>query len=63
MNRFIRRMNTRKLKKIAKLSGISAVIILFGILLCPLLTFIAKIVFAYMCLHVLLRLWIEGLGD
>ena len=61
--RIIRRINTRKLKRIAKLSATSAAIILLGILLHPVFTFLAKIVFAYICLHVLLRLWNVGLRD
>lgn len=60
--RIIRRI-TRRIKRIAKLSGISAAIILLVILLHPFFTFIGKIVFAYICLHVLLRLWSEGLRD
>jgi hypothetical protein len=63
MNRFIRRMNTRKIKKIAKLSGISAAIILLFILLLPLFTFTSQVFYGLIILVVLGRLWIEGLRD
>ena len=56
----IRRM---KLKRIAKLSATSLAIILFIILLEPLYTFTAKVVYAYIGLHVLVRVWSEGLRD
>ena len=63
MKRFIRRINTRKLKRITKLSATSLAIILFIILLEPMYTFAAKVFYAYMCLHVLVRVWNEGLRD
>lgn len=63
MNRIIRRINTRKLKRIAKLSATSLAIILLIILLEPVYTFTAKVVYAYLCLHVLARVWSEGLRD
>lgn len=53
----------RKLKRIAKLSSISVALILFLILLEPLFAFASKIFYAYMCLHVLVRVWNEGLRD
>ena len=62
MNRIIRRINTKKLKRIAKLSSISAAIILLIILLLP-YTFTSKVFYAYMCLILLVRLWTEGLRD
>jgi hypothetical protein len=62
MNR-IRRINTRKLKKIAKLLAISAAAILIGILLQPLFTFTFKIVYVYIILHVLVRVWSDVLRD
>ena len=62
MNR-IRRINTRKLKRIAKLLAISAATILVGILLQPFFTFTFKIVYVYMLLHVLVRLWHDVLRD
>ena len=63
MNRIIRRINTRKLKRIAKLLVISAAIILIGILLQPLFSFTFRIVYVYMLLHVLVRLWNDQLRD
>lgn len=63
MNRLIRRMNTRKAKRIAELSGISATIILLFILLAPLYSFMTKVVYAYMCLVALLKLWNVGTQD
>ena len=63
MNRIIRRINTRKLKRIAKLLAISAATILVGILLQPFFTFTFKIVYVYMLLHVLVRLWNDVLRD
>lgn len=59
----IRRINTRKLKRIAKLLAISAATILVGILLQPFFTFTFKIVYVYMLLHVLVRLWNDVLRD
>lgn len=59
----IRRINTRKLKRIAKLLVISAAIILIGILLQPLFSFTFRIVYVYMLLHVLVRLWNDQLRD
>ena len=61
--RIIRRINTRKLKRIAKLSSISVAIILALILLEPVYTFTSKIVYGYMAFIVLLKLWNEGLRD
>lgn len=63
MNRIIRTINTRKLKRIAKLSAISVALILFIILLEPMYTFIAKVVYVYMGFILLTRLWAEGLRD
>ena len=63
MNRIIRRINTRKLKRISKLLAISAATILVGILLQPFFTFTFKIVYVYMLLHVLVRLWNDVLRD
>ena len=63
MNRIIRRINTRKLKRIAKLLAISAATILVGILLQPLFTFTFKIVYVYIILHVLVRVWSDVLRD
>jgi hypothetical protein len=62
MNR-IRRINTRRLKRIASLTATSVAIILFIILLEPVYTFTAKVVYAYMCLHVIVRVWSQGLRD
>ena len=59
----IRRINTRKLKRIAKLLVVSAAIILIGILLQPLFSFTFRIVYVYMLLHVLVRLWSDQLRD
>ena len=63
MNRIIRRMNKRKIKRITKLLAISAATILVGILLQPFFTFTFKIVYVYMLLHVLVRLWNDVLRD
>ena len=63
MNRIIRRINKRKIKRIAKLSSISVAIILALILLEPVYTFTSKIVYGYMAFIVLLKLWNEGLRD
>ena len=63
MNRIIRRINTRRLKRIAKLTSISVALILLVILLEPVYTFTAKVVYAYMLLHVLVRVWSEGFRD
>jgi hypothetical protein len=57
------KINTRKLKRIAKLSAISAATILIGILLQPFFTFTFKIVYAYILLHVLVRVWNDQLRD
>jgi hypothetical protein len=62
MNR-IRRINTRRLKKIASLTATSLAIILLIILLEPVYTFIAKVVYAFICLHVIVRVWSQGLRD
>ena len=59
----IRRIHTRQLKRIAKLLVISAAIILIGILLQPLFSFTFRIVYVYMLLHVLVRLWNDQLRD
>ena len=50
------RINTRKLKRIAKLLAISAATILIGILLQPLFTFTFKIVYAYIIFVLIIRL-------
>jgi hypothetical protein len=63
MNRILRRINKRKIKKIAKLSSISAAIILIGILLHPLFTFTSQVFYGLIILLVLGRLWIDGLRD
>jgi hypothetical protein len=63
MNRIIRKINKRKIKKITKLSVISAAIILLGILLHPLFTFTSQVFYGLIILLLLLRLWSEGLRD
>ena len=63
MNRIIRRINTRKLKRIAKLLAISAATILIGIVLQPFFTFTFKIVYVYILFVLLLRLWNDVLRD
>jgi len=63
MNRIIRRINTRTLKRIAKLTSISVALILFIILLEPVYTFLAKVTYLYLGLALLVRLWAEGLRD
>jgi len=63
MNRIIRRINTRTLKRIAKLTSISVALILFIILLEPVYTFLAKVTYVYLGLALLVRLWAEGLRD
>ena len=59
----IRRINTRTLKRIAKLTSISVALILFIILLEPVYTFLAKVTYVYLGLALLVRLWAEGLRD
>jgi len=63
MNRIIRRINTRTLKRVAKLTSISVALILFIILLEPVYTFLAKVTYVYLGLALLVRLWAEGLRD
>ena len=63
MNRLIRRINTRTLKRVAKLTSISVALILFIILLEPVYTFLAKVTYVYLGLALLVRLWAEGLRD
>ncbi len=61
--KIIRRINTMKLKRIATLSGISALIILAVILLEPAYSFLAKATYFYLAFKVLLKLWQEGMRD
>ena len=63
MKRLIRKINGRKAKRIAKLSGITAAIIMLFILLEPLYSFGAKVFYAYICFVALLRIWSEGTRD
>jgi hypothetical protein len=57
------KINTRKLKRIAKLSSISVALILLVILLEPVYTFLAKVTYVYLGFVLLIRVWSEGLRD
>jgi hypothetical protein len=63
MNRIIRRINTRRLKRIAKLSATSVALVLLIILLEPMYSFLTKVTYVYLGFVLLVRLWAEGLRD
>jgi hypothetical protein len=63
MNRIGRRINTRRLKRIAKLSATSVALVLLIILLEPMYSFLTKVTYVYLGFVLLARLWAEGFRD